>query len=46
MMISAHKTRLVFDRYAIVSEQEPTDAVRKLQKFQEAAQPACAPHET
>jgi integrase len=46
MMISGHKTRSVFDRYAIVSEQDLTDAVRKLQKFQEAAEPACAPAET
>jgi hypothetical protein len=37
MMISGHKTRSVFDLYNIVSEQDLTDAVRKLQKFQEAA---------
>ena len=41
MMISGHKTRSVFDRYNIVSEQDLTDAVRKLQKFQDAAEPAC-----
>jgi hypothetical protein len=46
MMISGHKTRSVFDRYAIVSEQDLTDAVRKLQKFQEAAEPACPPAQT
>jgi len=40
MIISGHKTRSVFDRYNIVSEQDLTDAVRKLQKFQDAAQPA------
>jgi hypothetical protein len=43
MMISGHKTRSVFDRYNIVSEQDLTDAVRKLQKFQDAAGPACQP---
>ena len=37
MMISGHKTRSVFDRYNIVSEQDLTDAVRKLQKFQDTA---------
>ena len=45
MMISGHKTRSVFDRYNIVSEQDLTDAVLKLQKFQDAAEPACqSPH--
>ena len=39
MRISGHKTRSVFDRYNIVSEQDLTDAVRKLQKFQDAAEP-------
>jgi hypothetical protein len=34
---------LKFDRYNIVSEQDLTDAVRKLQKFQDAAEPACQP---
>ena len=43
MMISGHKTRSVFDRYNIVSEQDLTDAVRKLQKFRDAAEPACQP---
>jgi integrase len=43
MGISGHKTRSVFDRYNIVSEQDLTDAVRKLQKFQNAAEPACQP---
>jgi integrase len=46
MMISGHKTRSVFDRYNIVSEQDLTDAVRKLQRFQEAAEPACPPAES
>jgi hypothetical protein len=32
--------------YNIVSEQDLTDAVRKLQKFHEAAEPACTPTET
>src|ERR1700747_297923 len=43
MIISGHKTRSVFDRYNIVSEQDLADAVRKLQKFQDAAEPACQP---
>jgi integrase len=46
MRISGHKTTSVFQRYNIVSEQDLTDAVRKLQKFQEAAEPACAPAAT
>jgi len=46
MRISGHKTRSVFDRYNIVSEQDLTDAVRKLQKFQDAAEPACQPAPT
>jgi integrase len=37
MRISGHKTRSVFDRYNIVSDQDLTDAVEKLQKFQETA---------
>jgi len=45
MRISGHKTRSVFDRYNIVSEQDLTDAVRKLQKFQESAERACQPAE-
>ena len=43
MRISGHKTRSVFNRYNIVTEQDLTDAVRKLQKFQDAAEPACQP---
>jgi integrase len=46
MKLSGHLTRSIFDRYNIVSEQDLTDAVRKLQKFQEAAEPACPPVET
>jgi integrase len=46
MKISGHKTTSVFQRYNIVSEQDLTDAVRKLQEFQEGAEPACAPAET
>ena len=42
-MISGHKTRGVFDRYNIVSDQDLADAVRKLQKFQDAAEPVCQP---
>lgn len=33
----------MFDRYNIVSEQDLTDAVRKLQKFQDAADPFSSP---
>ena len=40
MRISGHKTRSVFDRYAIVSEQQLIEGMRKLQKFQDAAEPA------
>ena len=43
MMISGHKSRSVFDRYNIVSEQDLTEAVWKLQKFQDAAEPECQP---
>jgi hypothetical protein len=46
MKLSGHLTRAIFSRYNIVSEQDLTDAVRKLQKFQEATEPACAPAET
>jgi hypothetical protein len=47
MKISGHKTTSVFQRYNIVSEQDLTDAVRKLQKFQEQViQPACQPAQT
>jgi integrase len=46
MRISGHKTTSVFQRYNIVSEQDLTDAVRKLQKFQENAEPACLPAQT
>jgi integrase len=40
MRLSGHRSRAIFDRYAIVSEQDLADAVRKLQKFQEAPTPA------
>jgi integrase len=43
MKLSGHLTRAIFARYNIVSEQDLTDAVRKLQRFQEAAEPACPP---
>ena len=43
MMISGHKTRSVFDRYNIIDESDLKLAVRKLQKFQHAAEPACQP---
>jgi hypothetical protein len=39
MRISGHKTRSVFDRYNIIDESDLKFAVRKLQKFQDAAQP-------
>ena len=39
MRLSGHLSRSIFSRYNIVSEQDLTDAVRKLQKFQDAAQP-------
>ena len=40
MRISGHKTRSVFDRYNIIDEGDLNFAVRELQKFQDAAQPA------
>jgi hypothetical protein len=46
MRISGHKTRSVFDRYAIVSEQQLIEGMQKLQKFQDAAEPASQPPET
>jgi hypothetical protein len=46
MKLSGHLTRAIFSRYNIVSEQDLTDAVRKLQKFQEAVEPTCPPAET
>jgi len=46
MKLSGHVTRSIFDRYNIVSEQDLTDAVRKLQKFQDAAEPASQPAQT
>jgi hypothetical protein len=36
----------IFDRYNIVSDQDLTEAVQKLQKFQDAAEPASQPPET
>jgi hypothetical protein len=33
----------VFDRYNIIDESDLKLAVRKLQKFQDAAEPACQP---
>jgi integrase len=46
MRISGHKTRSVFDRYNIVSDQDLTQAVQKLQKFQDAAEPGGQPPQT
>jgi integrase len=43
MRISGHKTRSVFDRYNIIDESDLKLAVRKLQKFQDAAEPGCQP---
>jgi hypothetical protein len=43
MRISGHKTRSVFDRYAIVSEQQLFEGMRKLQKFRDAAEPVRQP---
>ena len=40
MRISGHKTRSVFDRYNIIDESDLKLAMRKLQKFQDAAEPA------
>jgi hypothetical protein len=36
----------IFDRYNIVSDQDLTEAVQKLQKFQDAAEPASQPPQT
>jgi hypothetical protein len=46
MKLSGHLTRAIFSSYNIVSEQDLTDAVRKLQRFQDAAEPVCPPTET
>ena len=46
MRISGHKTRSVFDRYNIIDESDLKLAVRKLQKFQDAAEPASQPAQT
>jgi hypothetical protein len=35
MMISGHKTRTVFDRYHIVSDEDLKEAARKQQAFHE-----------
>jgi hypothetical protein len=43
MRISGHKTHSVFDRYAIVSEQQLIEGMRKLQKLQDVAKPASQP---
>ena len=44
MMISGHKTRTCSTATTSSSEQRPDGfAVRKLQKFQDAAEPACQP---
>ena len=43
MRLSGHVTRSIFDRYNTVSEQDLADAVRKLQRFQDAAEPAGQP---
>jgi integrase len=46
MRLSGHLSRAVFDRYNIVSDQDLTEAVQKLQKFQDAAEPASQPPQT
>jgi integrase len=43
MRISGHKTRFVFDRYNIVSDQDLAEAMQKVQKFQESPAPVTAP---
>jgi integrase len=43
MRISGHKTRSVFDRYNIISDQDLAEAMQKVQKFQEAPATATTP---
>jgi len=45
MMISGHKTRAVFDRYNIVSEQDLREAARKMQTYHERLSETSEPGE-